>query len=224
MIRGKFVVPPTLSDALEYHRLDAAAQLRVALPGEILTYDADARTCTVMVCYNRVYNDGSVKAISCPLVDVPMFTLQGGGLHASFPIQKGDECWVFFADINIDAWHKSGGQQTPLDRRRHDIADGFAFVGPNSLARPLVTALTATEGGISGAAGKVAIDRATEKITIAKGGDTLKAIIQDTLTQITNVNLGIIADNAVVPNAAAAATAANVQLALILTRLQALLY
>lgn len=223
MINGKFVVPPNLSDALEFHRMDAAAQLRVALPGEIISYDAENRTAQIMVCYNRVYNTGEVKAISCPLVDVPMFTLQGGGLHASFPVLPGDECWVFFADINIDAWHKNGGQQTPLDRRRHDIADGFAFVGPNSLAKPLVTSLEATEGGIAGASAKVAINKTTQLITIANDAQNLKEIINDTITQIMSVNAGIAAEGTI-PTAAAAASAANVQLALILTRLAALLY
>lgn len=228
MIKGKFVVPPTLTDALDFHAADASAQLRVALPGEILTYDAAKRTATIMVCYNRVYNDGTVKAVSCPLVDVPVTTIRGGGLHVAFPIAQGDECWVFFCDINIDAWHKAGGQQTPFDRRRHDIADGFCLVGPNSLAKPLVTALTASEGGLSSAGAKVAIDEDTDLITIANEADSLKALINDTITQIMNVNIGIIADtstaSSIIPATIAAATAANVQLLLILARLEALLY
>lgn len=224
MINGKFVIPPTLSDALDYQRMDAAAQLRVALPGQILTFDADARTAKIMVCYNRVYNTGEVVKMNCPLVDVPVFTAQGGGLHLGLPIQPGDECLVIFSDINIDAWHANGGQQTPMDQRRHDLSDGFAIVGPNSLARPITTALGATEGGLSGASAKVAIDRLTEKVTIANDADDLKTLITDILTQIQAVNTGIIADSGVIPNAAAAATTANAQLILILARLELLLY
>lgn len=229
MINGKFVIPPNLSDALQYFGRDLMAQLRVALPGQIQTYDAAKMTCTVQVSYNRVYNDGREVTINAPLVDVPVTTIQGGGVHARFPIQPNDSCWVFFTDINLDAWHAGdGGPATPLDRRRHDIADGFALVGPNPIGKPLVTFLEDSEGGISSATAKVAIDKDTGLITIANGSDTLKAIINDAITQVVNVNTAIVADtstaSAIIPATIAAATAANVQLALILTRLAALLY
>lgn len=223
MINGKLIVPPTLADALDYHRMDAAAQLRVAMPGEILTYDPAKRTAQIKVCYNRVYNDGSVKVITAPLVDVPVVTMQGGGIHFGAPIQTGDECLVIFADFNIDAWHANGGPQTPLDKRRHDISDGFAIVGPNSLGNKIETALGTVEGGISGVTAKVAINQITQRVTI-DNGQNLKLILDDTIAQIMAVNAGIILDNAVIPNAAAAATAANTQLLLILVRLAALLY
>lgn len=224
MINGKFAVPPTLSDALEYHRADAAAQLRVALPGQIVTYNTALRTAEVQVLYNRVYNDGTVVPINCKLVDVPMFTLQGGGVHIGLPITPGDQCWVFFADINIDAWHETGEQQTPYDRRRHDIADGFAFVGPNALAKPLVTALLATEGGLSGALSKVAIDKETGLITIANATANLMVALTMLLEALTALNIGIAAESGTIPTAASAATAANVAIALVQVQLDALLY
>jgi len=224
MIRGKFAIPPTLSDALAFQAADLSARLRVAIPGEIVTYNAAARTAEIKVCYNRVYNDGSVKAISAPLVDVPVTTIQGGGVHAAFPITAGDECWVFFADINIDAWHAAGGQQTPLDQRRHDIADGFAIVGPNSLANALVTALTATEGGLSSATAKVAIDNGTHKVTVANATANLSVELLLLLDALTALNTAIAAESAVIPTAATAATTANVAIAAIKVKLQALLY
>ena len=132
MINGKFNTPPDLSEAMRFVMDDSSARLRVALPGQIDKYDATKRTAEIILGYNRVYNDGTVVPIRSPLVDVPVVTLQGGGIHFGFPISKGDECLVIFSDINIDAWHAVGGQQTPLDQRRHDISDGFAIVGPNS--------------------------------------------------------------------------------------------
>ena len=45
------------------------------------------------------------------------------------PIQPGDECLVVFADMCIDAWWQSGGIQNQIDRRRHDLSDGFAICG-----------------------------------------------------------------------------------------------
>lgn len=181
MIKGKFPIPPDLSTALDYHRADGDAQLRVAIPGEIITYNPTKRTAEIKILYNRVYNDGTVHPIICPLVDVPVFTLQGGGMHAGFPIGPGDECWVFFADINLDAWHAAGGQQTPLDFRRHDIADGFAFVGPNSLGNPLLTALEADEGGLATADAKVAMKTTagTTKLALANQDTDLLTALKD---------------------------------------------
>lgn len=225
MINGKFVIPPNLSDALQFFGRDLMAQLRVALPGQILTYDPAARTCTVQVSYNRVYNDGRIVNINAPLVDVPVTTIQGGGLHVSFPIQAGDSCWVFFADINLDAWHAGdGGPATPLDRRRHDIADGFALVGPNPIGMPIETWLDSGEGGLGGPSTKIAINRTTGKVSIEAGGQSLYTTLTALLNALTALNTAIASESGVIPTAASAATTANVQIALVQTQLDALLY
>jgi hypothetical protein len=108
-----------------------------------------------------------------------------------FPIQQGDECLVVFADFNIDAWHYAGGQQTPLDKRRHDISDGFAIVGPNSLAKAIVTALTATEGGISSATAKVAVDKDTNLVTVANASKNLATILTSLTTELVSLNTAL---------------------------------
>ena len=59
------------------------------------------------------------------LVDVPVFFM--GNLV--YPIEKGDECLVVFADSCIDSWFMSGGVSMPVSARKHDLSDGFAFVG-----------------------------------------------------------------------------------------------
>ena len=41
----------------------------------------------------------------------------------------GDDCLVVFGDCCIDAWWQSGGVQNQVERRRHDLSDGFAIVG-----------------------------------------------------------------------------------------------
>lgn len=184
MINGKFAVPPELSDALDFHRADGFAQLRVELPGSIVSFDRAKSTASIRVLYNRTYPDGSVKVIKAPLLDVPVITTQGGGVHARFPIQPGDECVVVFCDINIDAWHANGGAQTPFDMQRHDIADGFATVGPNSLANQILTFLSATEGGIASAVAKVAIDKDSGLISISNESKSLAAILNNILLGI----------------------------------------
>lgn len=195
MINGKFVVPPTLADVFDMHEDDIGSKLRVCMVGYIKTYDPVKRTASVILAENLVLNDGTVVEIKKPLLDVPVFTLQGGGVHVGFPIKasdtsadgKGDECLLVFADFNIDNWHLAGGQQTPTDARQHDISDGFALVGPNSLANPVATSLLAGEGGLASSAAKVAVAPQTQLITIANGplpANNLNGILQTLLTAL----------------------------------------
>lgn len=183
MNQGLTTIPPDLADLLDLHKGDVFAQLRVALPGQIVTFDAAKRTAVVQPSFNRTYNDGTEKPMPL-LVDVPVLTLQGGGIHVGLPITPGDECLVVFADSSIDAWFSYGGQQTPLDARKHDLSDGFALVGLNSQAKPLVTPLLALEGGIAGTLAKVAVNKATQMITVANGplpANSLGGILQTLL-------------------------------------------
>lgn len=227
MINGKFPVPPDLTAALAYAMADASAKLRVALPGEIISYDATKRTAQIRVCYNRVYPNGTVQPVLAPLVDVPVMTLQGGGLHVAFPITAGDECLVIFSDINIDAWHAAGGQQAPPDKRQHDLSDGFCIVGPNSLANALVSALGAAEGGLATAVAKVAVNRTTNLVTVQNASKSLATILTNMATELATLNatLAAMTTASIASGATQAAIAARTAaIAALITDLALLLY
>ena len=95
--------------------------LHVALPGEVVSYDSGTRTAKIQLVLR------GWKSMENPplLVDVPVFFM--GNLV--YPIEKGDECLVVFADSCIDSWFMSGGVSMPVSARKHDLSDGFAFVG-----------------------------------------------------------------------------------------------
>ena len=71
------------------------------------------------------------------LLDVPVVLPRAGDYVITLPIRPGDECLVVFADQCIDAWWQSGGVQNQMDRRRHDLSDGFAILGVWSQPRRL---------------------------------------------------------------------------------------
>lgn len=74
--------------------------------------------------------DGTVKAVDLPLLsNVPLHFPSGGGATMTFPVAAGDEALVVFSSRPIDAWEQSGGVQSQIDARTHDLSDGFAFVG-----------------------------------------------------------------------------------------------
>ena len=101
--------------------------LRVALPGEIISYDSSTRMASIQLVI-REWGSSEDPPV---LVDVPVFSI--GGIV--FPVNKGDECLVVFADSCIDSWIMNSGVSSPLSARRHDISDGFAFVGFSSRKR-----------------------------------------------------------------------------------------
>lgn len=111
------------------------SMLRVSLPGIIESYDPIANTCTVQPALKGQTADelGNYSSAPMPLlVDVPVVFPRGGGCSITFPVKAGDECLVMFSDRCIDFWWQSGGVQEPVDPRKHDLSDAFAFVGPMS--------------------------------------------------------------------------------------------
>lgn len=107
------------------------ADLRIAEPGIIETFDAAKQTVTVSIALKeRTVIDGNVTWEEIPtLVDVPIVLPRAGGYVVTFPIQAGDECLVIFGDKCMDAWWQSGGKQNPMELRRHDLSDGYAILG-----------------------------------------------------------------------------------------------
>ena len=105
---------PAECDALKQ---DILSSLHCALPGTVLSFDAESQTAEIQP---------AVKIVSMAfpvLADVPVF------MPVPFEINPGDACLVIFADINVDAWFESGEPEVPPSSRKHSLSDGFAFVG-----------------------------------------------------------------------------------------------
>jgi len=100
-------------------REDIFKSLHVACPGEIVSYNPKERTAVIQ----PTVRDGDVKPPQ--LVDVPVFFCG----YFLFEPQKGDECLVVFSDACIDGWFQNGGVSKAITDRKHDMSDGFAFVG-----------------------------------------------------------------------------------------------
>lgn len=111
-----------------------------AMPCEVESYDAEAVTVNVqpLIKIPISKQDGSIETVQLPLLqDVPVMFPCAGGFTITHPINKGDECFVIFADRCIDLWWQSGGIQNPFDMRKHDLSDGFAFFRPQSQVKKI---------------------------------------------------------------------------------------
>lgn len=140
-----------LNDEGETLRLfgdDLNANLRVAMPGIIQSFDTNTQTVSVKLAIRERLKSSDLTRewVDIPiLVDVPIVIPRSGGYAITMPISKGDECLVIFADMCIDAWFSNGGIQNQIERRRHDLSDAFAILGvwsqPNKISNYDTTSL-----------------------------------------------------------------------------------
>lgn len=100
--------------------------LRVAIPGSIVSYDSTNHTAVIQPGI-RDWKRNDKPPL---LMDVPVYSF---GKY-TVDITAGDECLVVFSDTSIDGWFEQGGISSPISARRHDLSDGFAFVGFRSKA------------------------------------------------------------------------------------------
>lgn len=105
---------------------------RVAEPGIIQAFDLKTQTVTVQLALREELTnlDGTKKWVNLPLLlDVPIVIPHAGGYMLTMPISIGDECLVIFGDMCIDSWWSYGNIQNQIEKRRHDLSDGFAILG-----------------------------------------------------------------------------------------------
>ena len=114
-------------EELQALKQDILASLHCALPGTVVSFDAETKTAVIQPAVSRVIPievEGSPSSVSFPLLrDVPVF------MPVSFEVNPGDACLVIFADCDIDNWFESGEAEVPGSGRMHSLSDGFAFVG-----------------------------------------------------------------------------------------------
>ena len=95
-------------------------EMHVSMPGIVKSYDPQTQSAIIQLSIRQRKGTGTIEPPI--LTDVPVYLPPPN-------IGPGDECLVVFADMCIDAWYHNGGVGNPISLRRHDLSDGFAFVG-----------------------------------------------------------------------------------------------
>lgn len=215
----KPIVEPTLIEALQALKSDVFKNLYCHVPGSIVSFDPSKKTAAIRLAFATQLPDGTI--VNYPvLADCPVYTPQGGGGAFQAPIAAGDPCLVVFADRNLDAWFQNGSVSVPFDQvggqpgRAHDLSDGMAFVGFNSLADAL-PAYSADELRMIMGTTKIAINK-TGLVTIANQATTLLQLLQ---------SLIMVLEGATIDTTHGVFTGATItQLQAVNTMLQELLY
>ena len=131
-----------MNEENRYEELQALKQnilssLHCALPGTVVSYDAETQTAVIQPAVKRraEQRDGFARSVSgrnyrtVPDVPLPLLRDVPVSMPVSFEVNPGDACLVIFADCDIDAWFESGEAEIPESSRMHSLSDGFAFVG-----------------------------------------------------------------------------------------------
>lgn len=135
----------TLKDLLDLLRRDIMLSLNCHALATVKSFDEDAQTIEALINYKKSFvqknADGTTGTILVDypiLIDVPVIVLQGGKGAITFPITKGDSCLILFNDRDIDNWIFSGqSDQPPATNRLHSFADGVALVGLRDFNNPI---------------------------------------------------------------------------------------
>ena len=178
-ISDKTPVAPGIYDKDQNLRAYILNGLNKVKIGTVQSFNSVKRTVTVQLSFKKLLLDGTLASYR-PLADCPVFTLQGGGKGFIAPIAQGDECLVLFSDQSIDTWFEEGGSELPASIRVHDLSDGIALVGLNSLVNPIAFALEMGEVGFSDGTAKVAINEGL--VTLANGTTTLLTLMVNFIT------------------------------------------
>ena len=101
-----------------------------AMPGIVQSYDPVTQSVDVQPAVRSRYQDETDSTVveTLPVIPlVPVVFPGGGGCRIAFPITKGDQCLLVFANCSLDRWLRAGGIVDPQDDRRHTLNDAFAL-------------------------------------------------------------------------------------------------
>ncbi len=131
MTNGTKTVPE--NNPADVHSLDGLAaflsekillNLQKVLPGIVQSYDRNTNRAIIQPAISAVASRGQ-KIQRPPLINIPVFSMSGGGIVMSFPIQAGDTGWIIAADRDISIFKQNLAESSPNTYRKHQYTDAF---------------------------------------------------------------------------------------------------
>lgn len=198
------ITPPSLQSLFGLRIANALAATNCHTIGKIINFYPLTQTADISINFIKIIiNDPSPNvAVPYPnLVNCPVVIMSGGGGALTFPISPGDDCLVMFNDRDFDAWYQSGQITLPNSNRIHDLSDGIALVGINSLATSLTDYLangvqlrykTSSATLIETAAALIQGDNTVsveDRVKIAVGLQTLADALDDLCTALISATI-----------------------------------
>lgn len=146
----------------------AAADLRVALPARVESYDAASQTCSAQVLIPDAYvdTDGEAQTRRVAVVTrVPVLFPRSGSFGVTFPISVGDTVMLLFSSSDLDQFFALGGERDPLTHRHHNLSDAVAI--PGMFASPDARTDAPTDALVVNGAVKLGDSSASDAVVLA---------------------------------------------------------
>lgn len=115
-----------------------SAGLFVCRPGLIQSIDPTSLLCSVKPLLKEFTEDSTGATIVEPLAIVPgcvLYFPEGDGFVDTFPVKKGDACWLIFTDRALDQWQVTGTDTDPVWVDRHNLSGALVIVGGRAKAK-----------------------------------------------------------------------------------------
>ncbi len=93
-------------------------------PGIVESYDRTTNRAVVKPAISGVASLGQ-KIPKDAVVNIPVLTLQGGGIFLSFPLKQGDTGWLVACDRDISIFKQNLEESSPNSYRKHCFNDAF---------------------------------------------------------------------------------------------------
>lgn len=112
-------------------------EIHTALPGEIISFDAESGMAVVQPVGDYVTSDGTQLAYPS-IIEVPvMFPYcQSVGVGMAFPVGKGDSCLIVISEVELDKWRSGAESEASL---RFDLTSAIALPGLLRGSNDLIT-------------------------------------------------------------------------------------
>lgn len=136
-------LPAVLRAALDARMVD----VHTGIPGHVETYDASKLRASVQIEVRQARYDEAGERVPdrLPVVcNVPVLFVGGGGSRLTFPVKRGDQCWLMFCEASLDRWGERGGDVDPEFDRRHHISSAVCLVGLSDFGHAKAAHATAT--------------------------------------------------------------------------------
>jgi hypothetical protein len=125
---------PTLASVITRAIDSRLRNTGVALPGTVVSYDADSQLATVKPGVHRLVPsrevDGEdVVEVMPAIPGVPVCWLIGRGIQVKASLEAGDTVLLICLDRDADGWLDSGKPSEPGDARNHSWSNAVAIPG-----------------------------------------------------------------------------------------------
>src|SRR5260221_3943082 len=133
---------PGINAVLERLLADDRADLHVALPGVVQSYDPATQTASIKPMVQRVVREQDDERAVDPmpvLPAVPVVFARGGGYFMTFPLVAGDAGLLVFCERDPGPWRHTGQDSDPGDEGLHWLTGAVLYPWLETEARALPT-------------------------------------------------------------------------------------